>query len=364
MAKANIDSVDVIKNFRTALWRFAEIATAALAEGEGEVHRTMIWLETEQESYWEGQIRKRHDEVERWKEKYREKTLYKDAAGTRSSGFDEKKALQKAQKRLEDAEVRYKAVRKNILRLQKELHSYTGSVQHFATDVINDIPNMVARLDKMAEQLGNYVALAAPETVTSQVTGSDAAGSMGQAPGDTTMARGTGEARTPAPAPPAEQGSAGETGATTTSYRARTPAAEARASADPLPAAYQLATTKPLNGPQRLAVASTNVKHRPPDPEHTLVVADDLRDPGSVYLHHTEPAGPTDTGWFVGPSDPGVPLESFKRVRVAQLLQVRPDLREVLALPQGFIVIMGPAGITSILNPKDEDVWQRGTQRK
>lgn len=317
------------------------MALAAIADAEGEIHRTLTWLETEQLSFWETQIRKRHDWVEKCKDAYRQKTLFKDVAGHRSSGFDERKALEKAQRALEEAGEKIINVKRNIRVLQKELQNYTGAVQRFSTDILVELPNTIAKIEKMESQLEQYVNLAAPET-----SGNDSSDSVSvsqlAAP---SMSRGiTAELRADA----ADQ----------ERLRQRTPAASARLVAAAASQLDFLSSTSPLNGAQRMAVAAMNNNRHSPEPNQTLVICTDIIDPANIYLHRDVPAGALDTGWFVGPAGSEAPIEQIARTTVESLLAVRPDLREILALPQGFVVVIGPRGIAGVYNSKGLDMWK------
>src|SRR5688500_2920655 len=160
---ANIDSFDAIKSFRAALIKFASAAGSSLTEAEAEMMRTLNWLDREQTTYWQNQIRKRQEFVSRCKEAVRQKKVFKDATGRTPSAIDEEKALQKALKHLDDAEQKLAMCRKWKGRLQKEIDLYKGSVQGFATAIESDVPTAVATLDKALKKLEAYVALAAPE---------------------------------------------------------------------------------------------------------------------------------------------------------------------------------------------------------
>ena len=70
---ARIDNVDALREFRTRLIKFAEVVQTALADAEGEMQRVLVWLETEANTYWSGQIRKRHEAVEKAKDAVRQK---------------------------------------------------------------------------------------------------------------------------------------------------------------------------------------------------------------------------------------------------------------------------------------------------
>ena len=156
---ARVESIDALRAFRTAMVKFGETCNIAMADAEGEVHRTMVWLETEQAQRWASELRKRTEIVTRCQEAVRSKTLFKDATGSRQSAVEEQKALTIAMRRKEEAEHKIVAVKKGLRRLQKELESYKGSVQRLSTFVSSLVPAASANLERMALALEAYVAL-------------------------------------------------------------------------------------------------------------------------------------------------------------------------------------------------------------
>lgn len=166
---ARVESIDALRAFRVAMCKFQEAANLAMADADGELQRTLVWLEMEQHSFWQNQIRKRTEMVSRAKEAVRAKKLFKNSAGSRDSAVDEEKALAMAVRRLEEAERKLANVRNWSKRLAKEISLYNGSVQRFATAAQSDIPRAVNRLDRMVAALEAYIALstsgASPETL-------------------------------------------------------------------------------------------------------------------------------------------------------------------------------------------------------
>ena len=165
---ARIDSIDTLKHFRIALIKFAESASTALQDAESDIQQTMNWLETEQLSHWQTQVRKRHDIVERAKEAVRMKKLFKDSSGRTPSAVDEEKALRIAQARFEEAEQKLANVKKYSRVLQREIQTYKGAVQRLATSVASEIPTAAALLDKMLISLENYVSLKTNDSAVSE----------------------------------------------------------------------------------------------------------------------------------------------------------------------------------------------------
>lgn len=161
---ANISSIDSLKAFRIALIKFQEAALVALAEGEGDLTGTLHWLETEQYPYWNGQIRKRHEAHERAKEALRMKQLFKDSSGRIPSAVEEQKAVQKARNALEEANEKLANVKKYGRVLVRELQTYKGSVQRFATTVVSDLPVAAAQLGQLVNTLEEYASLAPADT--------------------------------------------------------------------------------------------------------------------------------------------------------------------------------------------------------
>jgi len=160
---ARVESIDAVRAFRAALFKFAEAASVALEDAESEMAQVLNWLENEQRTYWADQIRKRHETVEKCKEALRMKKLFKSPTGGRQSVTDEEKALAVAQRRLEEAQTKALNVKRHIARLQKEIHNYKGAVQRFRTTVEVDLPAGAAQLETMIQALDDYVALQAPD---------------------------------------------------------------------------------------------------------------------------------------------------------------------------------------------------------
>lgn len=156
---ARVHNLEALKKLKRALHKFQETVNVALTDAESEMQRTSIWLETEQRTHWNAQLRKSHEAVEKAKQAVREKQLFNDASGNRSSAIDEMKILQKAQRRLAEAEQKVAAIKKYIPRMQKETQIYRGGVQRFASTVQIDLPIAVDKLDQMLAKLEAYVSL-------------------------------------------------------------------------------------------------------------------------------------------------------------------------------------------------------------
>ena len=198
MSEARVESVEAIQAFRRALLKFAEAANVALTEAEADAVGTLRWLETEQRTYWQNQVRKTTDLVSRCEEALRHKKIFKDASGRTPSAVDEEKALAKAKRMKEIAEEKLGNVRKYAPRLNREIQLYKGQAQRLGTFIAADIPTVAAKLDKIVGTLEQYVALqvqdGSVQQPMSQPSGEVVSDVSGEPPGPP-----------PPPPPPAEE---------------------------------------------------------------------------------------------------------------------------------------------------------------
>jgi len=156
---ARVDSIDSLRSFRVALIKFGEEANTALASAEAEMQRMLGWLERDQLSFWQFQLRKRQEGLGRAQEALRQKKLFPDASGRFPTPIEEEKAVRKWKAAVEEAETKLAACKKYARLLQREIMNYKGGVNRFATAVQAEVPGAVARLDRMVDKLDAYVSL-------------------------------------------------------------------------------------------------------------------------------------------------------------------------------------------------------------
>lgn len=159
MSEAKVESIDAIKSFKRALFKFADAANVSLADAEADMMGVHRWLEHEQRVFWQGNVRKSTELVSRCEEALRHKRIFKDSSGRTPSAVDEEKALAKAKRMKEHAEERLENVRRYTPRVQREIMLYKGQVTRLATTLAGDLPAAAAKLDKMVATLEAYVNL-------------------------------------------------------------------------------------------------------------------------------------------------------------------------------------------------------------
>lgn len=349
---ARVESIDAIKAFKVQLLKFAEAAVVALGDAESDMHRTLMWLELEAVSHWQGQIRKRTELLSRAQEAYRQKTIFKDATGRQQSAVDEMKAVQLAKRRLEEANEKLALTKQYTRRLQKEIELYKGGVQRFSTSVQSEVPGAAAKLERMVTTLEGYVALtvedvarAAGEEFSQEMTraAAEAAGFGAAGAGDSGGADEESAAEPPGP---------GRYGL----LRTFTPTGHLRESAGPALMSTAGWGTRTLGQQDRAALAALPGERLPLDPAERLIVGRGTVESPTIYLERVEGRGPGDSQWYVGPAEGRMP-EAIDAVAAADFLAVRPDLRDALTLPKGSLIALGTTGVLAVLDARDEDLW-------
>ena len=100
---AKVEDINALKAFRVALVKFAEAANVALADADSDGRRMQGWIERDQSSLWQTQIRKRTELLSRAEEALRMKQNFKQADGSYPNPFEEQKAVMLAKRRLVEA---------------------------------------------------------------------------------------------------------------------------------------------------------------------------------------------------------------------------------------------------------------------
>ena len=162
--QARVDSFSLLRQFRASLATFASVAAVALDEASTDIQRTLLWLREDRNRYWKAQVQTRTQQYTRAKLALKQReVLDRAVAGTHSSCVEERRAVKIAEKRLREAEEKFKLVRIYSNQIEKESLDYKGTIHGLVNAIEAEIPNACASLDRMVDSLEQYVALAPPE---------------------------------------------------------------------------------------------------------------------------------------------------------------------------------------------------------
>ncbi len=157
---ADVRSMDALKSAKSALAGFREIVTAALSEASSDVQRTLWWIRNDRAAYWRREYRRRNEKLAQAKSELFRATLA--ASNQRAQCLEEKKLVERAERRLQEAGEKIQLVRKWAMVLDREMLLFRGNCQQLARAVEMDLPRGEAKLELMLEKLEEYLRLAPP----------------------------------------------------------------------------------------------------------------------------------------------------------------------------------------------------------
>ncbi|MFM8640467.1 MAG: hypothetical protein ACKOEL_07525 [Planctomycetota bacterium] len=155
--QVKVADIETIARFRAALVQAAETFGLALEEAEGDIERTVVWLQTERPDTWRRRIRKAQDEVVACKGALYRKQEIKATPEARPSVVDERKALERAQRRLEHAEEKLRATKRWANELPRQMAIFKGALSTMHVLLDRDMPRMNAMMRRMEEHLDDYL---------------------------------------------------------------------------------------------------------------------------------------------------------------------------------------------------------------
>ena len=153
---ANITSLDALRSFRAALVRFAADVEAALVALELEARRPVEWVEGDRSRYWPQQVRKATDLVSEARLALERCELRISTEDARYC-YDERKALEKAKRRLRLTEEKTQATKRWRAQMHKESEEFHVQIAKLKRYVESDLVRAIATIDRMTAALDRYV---------------------------------------------------------------------------------------------------------------------------------------------------------------------------------------------------------------
>jgi hypothetical protein len=160
-SRAEVHSIDALKDFRTALALYSEDTLSALGAVEAEVRRTSQWLQQERPYYWQEQIKRRREQVASAQAEVFRRRLQKtpDYSPSLSEPME---ILRRAEASLQDAEKRLLQVRKWQPLFHQAVLEYHGSIQRIKDLAASDVPRALTALTRMIDALEAYLRVTPP----------------------------------------------------------------------------------------------------------------------------------------------------------------------------------------------------------
>lgn len=150
--QAHVTSVDALEMFRANLIVYAAKARTTIEEVSAEVMRTRLWLQHEQRTYWEGQIRRRKKELEQ----AQQELFSANIANLREVTTAEQLAVRAAKKALDEAEAKLRVLKHWEREFDSRAEPLVKQLERLHTLLSNNLPQGIAHLGEMVKSLAAY----------------------------------------------------------------------------------------------------------------------------------------------------------------------------------------------------------------
>jgi len=150
--RANVTSVEAIKEFRSSLIVYMSKARPALEEVSAEVLRTRLWLQDTQRPYWEGQIKRRSKILEE-----AQQALFGARLGDlREPTSAETAAVTRAKRSLEEAEGKLRMTKLWSRDFDNRVEPLAKQLEKLHNILSIDLTKAIASLGETAKTLDAY----------------------------------------------------------------------------------------------------------------------------------------------------------------------------------------------------------------
>lgn len=157
-ARAQVTSVEALEAFRANLILFLSKARPVLEEVSEEVSRTRVWLQSEQRTHWEREMRHRHRELEEAQQELFSAKLSK----LQEASALHYMAVQRAQRALREAETKRDLVKKWERELENRTEPLLKQLDQLHGFLASDMARAAAYLAEVVKTLEAYADARAP----------------------------------------------------------------------------------------------------------------------------------------------------------------------------------------------------------
>jgi hypothetical protein len=159
--RANVRSLDAIRQFRPSVIRFEDDVMAALTGLRTELNRTLQWLDHDCPTHWQNQIRLGFDRVNEARTQLSRKQMM-TVGGRHPDCIEEKKSLVRSKQQLETAQEKLKLCRQWSIKAHRAADEYQSRLGRADQSIVQGIPRMMAILERIVIALEQYSATERP----------------------------------------------------------------------------------------------------------------------------------------------------------------------------------------------------------
>jgi len=150
--QARVTSLEALESFRSHLIVYLSQVRPLLEEVSAGVVRTRLWLETDQRTHWENQIRRRNKELHE-----AQQALFSARLGSLKQGTSSEQLLvQRAKRQVEDADTKLRVLKRWNRDYDGRVDPLVKQMEKLHTVLSNDMVKAVAYLTQAIGTLAAY----------------------------------------------------------------------------------------------------------------------------------------------------------------------------------------------------------------
>jgi hypothetical protein len=155
---AQVQSIEAIEAFRSALIVYQARARAAIEEISADMVRARTWLETDQRRKWEQELRKRQRKLEEAKNELFSAQMSSSQTGSAMQFM----AAKRAERAVQEAEAKLALLKKWSHKLPETADPLVKQIEQLLTFLTTDMEKAAAFLAQTVKNLDAYAAVAPP----------------------------------------------------------------------------------------------------------------------------------------------------------------------------------------------------------
>lgn len=160
---ARIESPEIIRALRVRFVKFDEGCRDSLSSCDAHIRATGAWLAHDQRLFLKLQLRKCDEAMAVAQREYAQARWGGPQSLSRSSGVEEKRALDRAKRRKEEVEAKMAALEKWVVRLDDQVDKLKRPCVALSNLLDHTTPRALARIDRMLDSLEEYLRPPPPE---------------------------------------------------------------------------------------------------------------------------------------------------------------------------------------------------------
>jgi hypothetical protein len=160
---AKVHTIDAVETLAMALRRFQEDTATILEELQMHVNRALEWVDHDLKVYWKDAERRAYQQISEARAALEQARTARKIAQFEPSCHDEKKALERAQRRLQVAQAKLDKLRHWSYAVNRAVIEFHSGISPLNLFLESDLPRGLSALRHMTVALERYVALLGPE---------------------------------------------------------------------------------------------------------------------------------------------------------------------------------------------------------